>query len=112
MACVGICGKAGRNEPEGSSMNTQSSPTEAELWLRVFCPNGTMSPARARFLLELTFSEQDKTRMRQLSAKARAGELTADEEVELDHYEQIGTVLSILKSKGRQALKKKANQSA
>lgn len=43
--------------------------------------------------------------MRTLSAKARRGTLTQDENNEMEVYERAGAILSILKSKARQALK-------
>lgn len=88
---------------KGYLMNTEIFSHPSGTRLRVPCPNGNMSLTRARFLLNLSIPEEDKTRIRQLSAKARAGELT-DAEAELDHYEEIDTVLSSLKSRARRRL--------
>ncbi len=49
--------------------------------------------------------------MRELSAKARAGTLTPAEDEKMDAYERAGALLSILKSKARQALKKTGRNS-
>ena len=43
--------------------------------------------------------------MRQLSAKARAGTLTAEEDVEAGKYELVGHLLNIMQSKARRSLK-------
>ncbi len=43
--------------------------------------------------------------MHKLSAKARAGTLTPQEEGDMDTFERAGALLSILKSKARQVLK-------
>jgi hypothetical protein len=43
--------------------------------------------------------------MRDLSEKARQGELTADEQREIDNYERVGHYLAILQSKARMALR-------
>jgi hypothetical protein len=44
--------------------------------------------------------------MRELSAKARRGTLTPEEDAEMDNFERVGSILSILKSKARQVLKR------
>jgi hypothetical protein len=64
-----------------------------------------MSPQVARAILGLSFSKQDVTRMHELSAKARAGTLTAGEDAEMENFERAGSILSTLKSKARQVLK-------
>jgi hypothetical protein len=43
--------------------------------------------------------------MRALLAKAKEGTLTALEKVELDNYERVGHMLSLMKSKARRSLK-------
>ncbi len=43
--------------------------------------------------------------MRELLAKAKEGTLTANEEVEMDNYERVGHMLSLMKSKARRSLK-------
>jgi len=65
----------------------------------------TWSPQAARDILALDFGPADKERMRQLSAKARAGTLTRHEQVEIDNYERVGHVLNIMQSKARRSLK-------
>jgi hypothetical protein len=65
----------------------------------------TFSPEAARDILALDFDQVDKDRMRQLSAKARAGSLTAGEDAESGRYELLGHLLNIMQSKARRSLK-------
>jgi hypothetical protein len=83
----------------------QADTNEAAIWARVINPDGDLSPATARAILQLSFPDRDRQRMRELSAKARAGTLTDTEEFEMDNFERVGQVLSILKSKARKVLK-------
>ena len=83
-----------------------SADIEATIWLRILHPDGELTPDAAHAILELSFPESEIECMHTLSAKARAGTLTAEEEQEMDAYERAGALLSILKSKARRALKK------
>ena len=65
----------------------------------------TLNAAAARAILDLDFRQADKDRMSQLLDKAKNGTLSADEEVEIDNYERVGHMLSLMKSKARQSLK-------
>jgi hypothetical protein len=65
----------------------------------------TFSPEGARDILSIDFDQADKYRMRELSAKARAGTLTAEENAEADRYELLGHLLNIMQSKARRSLK-------
>jgi hypothetical protein len=60
----------------------------------------------ARAILGLSFPEDEIRKMHELSAKARAGTLTPDENAEMDTYERVGSILSTLKSRARQVLKR------
>ncbi|HLG15699.1 MAG TPA: hypothetical protein VJH03_14530 [Blastocatellia bacterium] len=60
----------------------------------------------ARYILTLSFPQADIGRMRELAEKARDGTLTLKEHIELDNYEHVGHVLSLMKSRARKALKK------
>ncbi len=80
--------------------------TEAEVWLHILHPDEELSPRVARALLGLAFPKSDIVRMHELSAKARAGTLTPGEETEMDNFERVGSILSTLKSKARQTLKR------
>ena len=47
--------------------------------------------------------------MRSLAARARDGALTSDEQAEVEAYSRIGSLLGILKSKARRALKRRTS---
>jgi hypothetical protein len=85
---------------------TQTSPpNEATLLSRVLEPDKPLlPPAAAKAILALDFPAADRDRMRELAGKARAGELSAAEQQEIDTYGRVGALLSILKSKARRAL--------
>jgi hypothetical protein len=91
-------------------LTAELAETEGAIWSRVIDPGKpTLSQPAARGILALDFPESDKERMRELAAKARQGELTAEEESEIDVYGRVGSVLSILKSKARKSLRKSGN---
>jgi hypothetical protein len=95
-----------------SKNKSQEAPTisisEATLWGRLLDPlSAAPSPAVAQYLLDLRFPQADIDRMHLLAEKAREGSLTLEEQIEMDNYERVGTVLSLLKSKARKSLKKK-----
>ena len=82
------------------------STTEVAIFGRVLEPEqATLNAAAAQAILDLDFKQADKDRMRQLLAKAKAGTLTAEEEVAIDNYERVGHMLSLMKSKARRSLK-------
>lgn len=79
---------------------------ESEILARVIAPErATLSAEVAKELLKWGFSEFDRRRMSELAAKARAGALTADDEIELEGYERINSFLGLVKSKARCALR-------
>jgi hypothetical protein len=78
---------------------------EARVWPQIEL-EGFQSLAAARALLKVRFSPRDQERMSALSAKARVGALSTDEQAEMDGYEQLGCLLDILNSKARRALKR------
>jgi len=80
--------------------------TEAEVWLRILHPDEKLSPREARAILDLSFPKNDISRMHELSAKARAGTLTPEEDAEMDTIERVGSILSTPKSKARQVLRR------
>ena len=83
------------------------STSEAALWNRLLDPvDPELSPEAAHYILELSFPQFDADRMHALAEKAREGTLTLEEHIELDNYERVGHVLSLMKSKARKALKK------
>jgi len=84
-----------------------SNELVAAVWERVLQFGGPVSPPVARALLKLKFSPQDEQRMRQLSAGARSGTLTPEEQGEIDAYEQLGSLVDILHSQARRSLKRR-----
>jgi len=90
-------------------MSTTKSIPDPELaiWKRVFVPDPRrITPDQARCLLQVRFPQSDLDRINELSAKAGAGTLQAEEKVELERYIHVGHLLSILKAKIRRRLKK------
>ncbi len=80
--------------------------SEGAIFGRVLEPEeATLDVSAARAILELDFRQPDKDRMRALLAKAKKGTLTALEKVEIDNYERVGHMLSLMKSKARRSLK-------
>jgi hypothetical protein len=80
--------------------------SEVSILNRILRPKTpTFSPEAARDILALDFDQADKDRMRQLSAKARAGTLTPEEDAEAGRYELLGHLLNIMQSKARRSLK-------
>jgi len=80
--------------------------SEVAIFGRVLEPDqATLDVAAARAILNLDFKQTDKDRMRELLAKAKEGTLTVNEEVEIDNYERVGHMLSLMKSKARRSLK-------
>jgi hypothetical protein len=69
-----------------------------------------MSPEAARDILGWDFDQADRDRMRELSAKARTGTLTAEEDAEAGRYELVGHLLNIMQSKARRSLKSHAGE--
>lgn len=85
---------------------THAGTSEAAIFSRIVEPDqATLSAAAARAILALSFSAIDRDRMRQLSSKAQQGTLTSAEQTEINNYERVGHVLSLMKSKARRSLK-------
>ncbi|MBV9123404.1 MAG: hypothetical protein JO112_08615 [Planctomycetes bacterium] len=85
---------------------TELLPYEAAILGRLVVPDKLrLSPAAAEAILALGFDQTDKDRMHELAAKARAGTLTPEEQTEVEAYSRIGSLLGILQSRVRLALK-------
>jgi hypothetical protein len=85
---------------------TSTSTSEIAIFSRILEPDqATLSAAAARAILALSFSPADRDRMRQLSAKAQQGTLSPAEQDEINNYERVGHILSLMKSKARRSLK-------
>ena len=70
-----------------------------------------LTPDLARHILALNFTTQDRARIHELIVKNQQGQLTPDEQAELDNYNHVGDLLSLWHSKARVAMKKPANHS-
>jgi hypothetical protein len=85
---------------------SQLSTSEVAIFSRILEPDqATLPAAAARAILALGFSPDDQVRMRQLSAKAQEGTLTPGEQADINNYERVGHILSLMKSKARHSLK-------
>lgn len=91
---------------------TSDSTSEVAILGRVFqTDKSSLSPAAARSILALGFAQADQDRMQELAEKAREGDLTPAQQLELDNYERAGHVLSLLKLKARAVLKRTVGRS-
>ena len=86
--------------------NTINSNPAVAVWDHVMHFDESMSPTAARALLKMQFSPQDLARMQELAAKARRGDLTEPESVEIDTFERMGCLLDILHSQARRVLRR------
>lgn len=64
-----------------------------------------LSPALARQVIRLGFSESDQRRMSELAERNSAGSLSSLEQQELDGYIRAGDMMAILHSAARRRLK-------
>jgi len=87
-------------------MDNPTATSEAEIWSRAIRPEvGDLPATAAREMLRLQVANEDTARVRELSAKANTGNLTAVETEELDHYLNVGRALEFLKAKARLSLR-------
>jgi hypothetical protein len=91
--------------PSASITSAAQSTVDTDVFLRLWNQE-QMTPALARHLLKMTFSEDDGIRMDELAAKNQQGEIAPAELAELDNFVRVGTVLSILQSRARKLLRK------
>lgn len=86
---------------------TSITPTDAAVFGRLVKPDrGDLSPEAAREILSLRFDDADARRMNQLAEKARDGDLSPEEEAEIESYRRAGYLLGVLWSKARLSLKR------
>jgi hypothetical protein len=84
-----------------------SAASEAALFGRILeGATKELTPEVARYLLAIDFTQEDRDRMRLLSEKARAGTLTKAEREEINGYEVVGHLVSILQSRARRSQKR------
>ena len=82
-----------------------SPKPHADVLRRVFdLPGRGMTRALAESILDLNFPERDTARIEELNARANEGELTGEEEAELEAYVNINDLLAYWQSKARQTL--------
>jgi hypothetical protein len=80
--------------------------TAANIWEMILRPHfGRMTPETAKAILGLSIPESERSRMKELLAKAKAGKLSREESLDLDEYERAGNTLSVLKAKARRILR-------
>jgi len=85
----------------------EPSNHDGAIWGRLLGSNkATLVPEVAWSILKLEFPPEDIARMHELSSKAKQGPLSPEEKDELESYSRVGSILGIMKSKARVALKK------
>jgi hypothetical protein len=83
-------------------MSTTAANHDLDILARVIAPGSPdLTRQTAEMLLTLDFPPEDRERMNYLAARAGDGELTDEEHREIDAYERVGHILSLLKSKAR-----------
>ncbi len=83
-----------------------SQGSSLAIWKRAIEPEaGNLSPSEAQALLALKLAKPDLERADALAAKARAGQLTLQENQELNNFQTLGTVMEFFKSKARLSLR-------
>ena len=83
-------------------MSTTTQPYEASIFDGL---DAEMSPAAASAILSFGFSADQQNRMSELAAKARDGAMTGDERAEADSFERVSSLIGMLQSKARVAMK-------
>lgn len=86
---------------------SDTSSIDADILSRVIHPDdGDLPPELAQAVLKLDFCADDRYLMEQLAQKAREGELTEQEQAQLDSFVRVGHFISIMKSKARVSLER------
>jgi hypothetical protein len=80
-------------------------PTSSPSLIDVIDFDGEITPAAARYFLSLDFRPLAKQRAEDLSAKAQDGQLTEAERTEMEELVRYDSLLAVLHSKARMALK-------
>jgi hypothetical protein len=93
-----------------SALNHANSSEIAILARLLSNETGKLSHELANFLLGIGFKDDDKNRMHDLAVRNQDGKLSVAEQDELSAYAKAGTLLSILKSKARRALRQKPSK--
>lgn len=75
---------------------------EVEIFGRALAPDhGDWSPDIARAIMTISLSPQDRERMNRLATKAREGNLSCDEELEIESYRQVSRLIEWMRAKAR-----------
>jgi hypothetical protein len=89
------------------SSHTSSANTEAAILARLIqIEQQELSRGAAEYLLSIRFGDRDTARMNELSELARQGNLTGEDQAELDSYLHVGNLIAVMQSKGRRALQR------
>jgi len=75
--------------------------TESTILARLIQSRTEIDSHVAQYLLSLDFEPEDVDRMNLLAARSRDGEISPEEEAELDSYLHVGNLLAIMQSKAR-----------
>jgi hypothetical protein len=87
-------------------MSAIVSHHEADILERAIdASGGKWPPEIAKGFLSIKLSPADVVRMNELAARAQAGSLDSDEELEIESYRTAARVLEVLKLRARMALK-------
>lgn len=93
-------------------MSSSPRTDEASILSRAIDPDsGSWTPSIAQGVLSITLSVPDRARMNELAAKSGDGELSADEQIEIESYRQACRLIDLMKAKARLSLKR-AGQTA
>lgn len=87
-----------------TTISTIDDPETSILARVIGQTEGTLPREVAQEFLRWTFTDQDRQRMADLAAKARAGTLTDEERAEIEGYERVSSFLGVVKSKARRSL--------
>jgi hypothetical protein len=89
-------------------MSVASSSSAAAIFGRLIqTEKNDLSPELAQYILSIGFAEDDRNRVNELAAKARAGTLQAEEQRDLENFNLVGDLLAVWHSKARRSLKPK-----
>lgn len=87
------------------AINAMHSNSDAAILSRLLDAEQPMlTQDAAKSILGLEFASSDRDRMNQLAEKSREGSLSEEERDELENYERVGHLLSLMKSKARRTL--------
>lgn len=88
-------------------MNSAST-TEAGIFSRIIQPESGGWGGAAQAILQMTFADEDRERMRALLEKAKADELADTERSELLNFQKAGRLLELMKARARVSLQQAA----